>query len=473
MFGEHESESPRVPSPWDPFLPSPQSEASSLGSTRFAGIPKLVPEVEEGNVEYKLKLTNITPARFDRLVTQLKWRLLEGGGQAYYELGVADSGALIGLARRDLEQSLETLEMMAGEIGASVIVVKEIEVPPLMVALADRLSGYLDPETGEWADKMMSKRGRVLLSSNDSLSSTPGASTEPETGSSTADSSDSENEIATPYSSPARTSPSPAATSLRSGSSDPFHHAAQSAPFISPFDDDLALFSMEPEPNVDDDQLSLDPLPVVEVDSSGISVDLEIASVYKPRPIRKRAPIVQGFPEPGQGKRGQKWKLKKQQPWHTAPRGLLTPGEPTKSNAALSVGSLAEPQLTKAQLKRQARDKRRQEKHQAFVTSHAGDSAQAPAAYETKELVLGLERMHVAVETAAVIVAPSPEVNVDKNLATLARAADKLAQLGSSIDVLLTEETPSLTTMEPRLIVEALIVRKLSLQEAYLDFSGF
>ena len=87
-------------------------------------------------MEYKLKLINPSPDRFARLVTQLKWRLLEGGGQAYYELGVADSGALIGLSRADLEQSLETLETMAGEIGASVIVVKEIEVPPAMVAFA-------------------------------------------------------------------------------------------------------------------------------------------------------------------------------------------------------------------------------------------------------------------------------------------------------------------------------------------------
>jgi hypothetical protein len=71
-----------------------------------------------------------SPERFLRLVTQLKWRLLEGGGQAYYELGVADSGQLVGLTRQNLERSLETLEAMAGEIGASVVVVKEIEVPP-------------------------------------------------------------------------------------------------------------------------------------------------------------------------------------------------------------------------------------------------------------------------------------------------------------------------------------------------------
>lgn len=71
-------------------------------------------------------------------MTQLKWRLLEGGGQAYYELGVADSGQLVGLTRHNLDRSLETLEAMAGEIGASVVVVKEIEVPPSMFEPANR-----------------------------------------------------------------------------------------------------------------------------------------------------------------------------------------------------------------------------------------------------------------------------------------------------------------------------------------------
>jgi hypothetical protein len=116
MFGESDlGESPRVPSPWEAIL--------------SVTPPKLVPEADQGNIEYKLQLLSPSPARFARLVTQLKWRLLEGGGQAYYELGVADSGALVGLRRSELERTLETLECMAGEIGASVVVVREIEVP--------------------------------------------------------------------------------------------------------------------------------------------------------------------------------------------------------------------------------------------------------------------------------------------------------------------------------------------------------
>lgn len=495
-----------MPSPWDPFLPSPPSEASSLGSTRFSGIPKLVPEVEEastfshmvsvvltalvqGNVEYKLKLTNITPARFDRLVTQLKWRLLEGGGQAYYELGVADSGSLIGLTRNDLEQSLETLEMMAGEIGASVIVVKEIEVPPLMVALADKLSGYLDPETGEWADKMLSRRPKGVLASEDHLSSTPGTATEPDT----AESSDFEDvDTITTFTTPAdssRASPQPfdafdaSSRLLKANPSNPFRPTAQSSPFIAPFDDDLALFSMEPEPSLDDDELRLDSVPTVEVDGSGISVDLEIASVYKPRPMRKRAPVVYAFPPPGQGKRGRKSKERKTQPWQTAPRASPAPVvdvQPLPGDAAAAVNK-----ETKAALRRQARDKRRQERHQAFVASLSGDvTVPAPQSIaesaDTKQLVSGLEHMHVAVQSApqpppvaaATATAQPMTDGVDEDLAVLARAADKLAQLGPSVDALLTDRAPVTMGMESRLIVEALVVRKLSLEEAYLDFGG-
>ena len=46
----------------------------------------------QGNIEYRLKLINPTEEQFARLVMQLKWHLLEGGSQAYYELGMADSG---------------------------------------------------------------------------------------------------------------------------------------------------------------------------------------------------------------------------------------------------------------------------------------------------------------------------------------------------------------------------------------------
>ena len=70
-------------------------------------------EVEEGNVEYKLKLLNPSTSRFEHLVTQMKWRLQEGRGEAIYEIGVADSGVLTGLNKEELKISLDTLNRMA------------------------------------------------------------------------------------------------------------------------------------------------------------------------------------------------------------------------------------------------------------------------------------------------------------------------------------------------------------------------
>ncbi|PAV24152.1 GTP binding 2 [Pyrrhoderma noxium] len=154
MFGESESESPRTGSPWDGFLSKSDPNSPIIEPTNTPQLlPKLVPEVEEGNVEYKLRLLNPTTERFTRLVTQLNWRLHEGGGQAYYELGVADSGQLVGLTKEHLDQSLQTLDEMAGEIGASVIVVKEIELPATLLE-ASRQTGAM----GKIADGAMRMR---------------------------------------------------------------------------------------------------------------------------------------------------------------------------------------------------------------------------------------------------------------------------------------------------------------------------
>ena len=83
------------------------------------------PEVEKGNVEYKLKLVNPSSERFQHLVTQLKWRLSEGQGEAIYELGVSDHGILIGMTDMEFQHSLATLKRMAEYLQAEISVVRE------------------------------------------------------------------------------------------------------------------------------------------------------------------------------------------------------------------------------------------------------------------------------------------------------------------------------------------------------------
>ncbi|EDV23780.1 uncharacterized protein TRIADDRAFT_57326 [Trichoplax adhaerens] len=84
----------------------------------------LPPEIEEGNVEYKLKLIDVSSERFEQLVTQMKWRLEEGYGEAIYKVGVSNGGCLIGLQEKDLERSLCTLKSMASSLDADLTILR-------------------------------------------------------------------------------------------------------------------------------------------------------------------------------------------------------------------------------------------------------------------------------------------------------------------------------------------------------------
>ncbi|XP_051507468.1 GTP-binding protein 2-like isoform X2 [Myxocyprinus asiaticus] len=88
----------------------------------------LLLQVEEGNIEYKLKLVNPTQYRFEHLATQMKWRLQEGRGEAVYQIGVEDNGLLVGLSEDDMRASLKTLHRMAEKVGADITVLREREV---------------------------------------------------------------------------------------------------------------------------------------------------------------------------------------------------------------------------------------------------------------------------------------------------------------------------------------------------------
>jgi hypothetical protein len=187
MFGESESESPRVPSPWDLVL-APASVGKLYHQQDELLYSKLAAEVEEvgaswhvpmsfltfvqGNVEYKLHLINPSSTRFARLVTQMKWRLLEGGGQAIYELGVADSGGLVGLVPSDLRATLDTLHAMATEIGARVIISKEIEVTATDVPEAG-FRVQVDKRHGSRDDRRTAAKDHLKAQTSPTLASSP------------------------------------------------------------------------------------------------------------------------------------------------------------------------------------------------------------------------------------------------------------------------------------------------------------
>ncbi len=73
-------------------------------------------EPENGNVEYKLKLQSLTMDRVDHLTTQLIWRLEEGDGTAFYQIGVLDSGQVTGLNDEELSETLIAIFFMASTL---------------------------------------------------------------------------------------------------------------------------------------------------------------------------------------------------------------------------------------------------------------------------------------------------------------------------------------------------------------------
>jgi hypothetical protein len=74
-----------------PVHPTPPlRHAASSSSMSTSLVPKLAAERDkDGHIEYKLKLIDPTPERFEKLVTQMLWRLKQGRNEAIYELGLA------------------------------------------------------------------------------------------------------------------------------------------------------------------------------------------------------------------------------------------------------------------------------------------------------------------------------------------------------------------------------------------------
>ena len=70
-------------------------------------------EPDYGNVEYKIKLINKTEDRINQLVTQMRFRVSEGNGEAIYCIGVTDEGILEGINNIEFEETYNCLIKIA------------------------------------------------------------------------------------------------------------------------------------------------------------------------------------------------------------------------------------------------------------------------------------------------------------------------------------------------------------------------
>ena len=84
-------------------------------------------ENDEGNVEYKLKLCNVSKLRFEELKTGMNFRIREGYGECFYEIGVEDNGNDLGITQEELTQTLSLLNFIATDLGFQAKITKLIE----------------------------------------------------------------------------------------------------------------------------------------------------------------------------------------------------------------------------------------------------------------------------------------------------------------------------------------------------------
>ena len=86
---------------------------------------KLESEKEYGNIEYKRELLNLDEDKINRRMTQMKYRVYEGLGEALYFIGVTDDGTLLGLNNEEYIESVNNLNLIASKIECNVIKISE------------------------------------------------------------------------------------------------------------------------------------------------------------------------------------------------------------------------------------------------------------------------------------------------------------------------------------------------------------
>ncbi|GBC72487.1 Elongation factor Tu [archaeon HR03] len=80
-----------------------------------------IPSIERMHIEFKERLIpeiHLRTEKRQKLASQMKYRLENGGGTAVYILGVRDDGTALGISDIELEESLSVLKQVASECGA-------------------------------------------------------------------------------------------------------------------------------------------------------------------------------------------------------------------------------------------------------------------------------------------------------------------------------------------------------------------
>jgi hypothetical protein len=323
---------------------------------------------------------------------------------------------------------------MAGEIGASVVVVKEIEVPRCLLNISStgnnkgpdgamrmpklRVESYADSTTG----------GESGTTGTDCEGDAELELASPSRGDDDASEDDRDTlNIPVPHKSHRNASfdalTVPVSISLHTRSH-PDRPTAHDSPAIRAMDSDVG----------DDADIELDAS-----DTLMFPIDLAISSVYKPRPTRKRKSVAPGT----QGIEGNT---------HTLQSNLIPP-----------LGR-------KVSTQQKFQKKRRKGKNSNTTLLDTKRSGTANSDFSTPELIIDSPSGQTSHDMSDLIPAlESLHVSVDiRAQAKLAPPFDAHEPSSPGTDSVEGEDAE-----ERRVMVEVLIVRKMSVEEAFLDFGGF
>jgi GTPase len=109
----------------------------------------LEPEIEEGNKEYKRFILNLSPHRFEQLVSQMKWRLEEGEGIAYYFIGVEDDGSIYGISNIEFKNSIKNINKLVKKCKGKIDNVDKIKINDIFYYKVKLISQKIDDKFEE------------------------------------------------------------------------------------------------------------------------------------------------------------------------------------------------------------------------------------------------------------------------------------------------------------------------------------
>ena len=73
-------------------------------------------ENDWGNIEYKIAFIDMTLQKVKKYATQLKFRVIEGRGNAVYMLGVKDDGKIVGISKNKQEYTINIMNDICKEV---------------------------------------------------------------------------------------------------------------------------------------------------------------------------------------------------------------------------------------------------------------------------------------------------------------------------------------------------------------------